>query len=106
MMVSRGGAGRRAGGMKTHIREDHPGLFQEDHHSFPFRSSSLHWDVSRDPARRTISHAKGIALGDPTLIYRSARSHCASEDMRQKKAVHSDKKKNAPIVHVFSRNVN
>lgn len=34
MMVSRGGAGRRAGGMKTHVREDHPGLFQEDHHSF------------------------------------------------------------------------
>lgn len=34
MMVSRGGAGRRAGGMKTHVREDHPGFFQEDHHSF------------------------------------------------------------------------
>lgn len=34
MMVSRGGASWRAGGMKTHVREDHPGFFQEDHHSF------------------------------------------------------------------------
>lgn len=32
VMVARGGGGRRAGGMKTHVREDHPGLLQEDHH--------------------------------------------------------------------------
>lgn len=31
VMVARGGGGRRAGGMKTHVREDHPGVLQEDH---------------------------------------------------------------------------
>ena len=31
MEVTRGGAGRRAGRMKPHVREDHPRVFQEDH---------------------------------------------------------------------------
>lgn len=31
VMVARGGGGRRAGGMKTHVREDHAGVLQEDH---------------------------------------------------------------------------
>lgn len=34
MMITRGRCGWRAGGMKTHVREDHPGFLQEDHHNF------------------------------------------------------------------------
>lgn len=46
MMVTRRGGSRRAGRMKSHIRKDHPGIFQEDHLSLVCSRGTL-WPDAR-----------------------------------------------------------
>jgi len=95
VVITRGGDGRRARGMKTHVRENHLGILQKNHYSCvssdrrPYIGMWLeiqHAGVSRsreheqDRARRSHVDPSIGAISSRCEVHRENRAHRAEEE--------------------------
>jgi len=95
MVVTRGDGGRRARGMKTHVRENHLGILQKDHYSCvssdrrPYIGMwleiqhgrvSLSREHEQDRARRSHVDPSIGAISSRCGVHRENRAHRAEEE--------------------------